>query len=147
MTKRKRKNRVLIAKPGLDGHDRGAKIIARALRDSEFEVIYTGIRQTPEEIASAALQEDVAAIGLSSLSGAHLQLFPAVLEALKKAGAGDIKVLGGGIIPDEDISLLKKAGITGIFTPGTPLKVIIDAFKDACDSYYNRDGKVDSDEP
>jgi len=147
MTKRKRKNRVLIAKPGLNGHDRGAKIIARALRDSAFEVIYTGIRQTPEEIASAALQEDVAAIGLSSLSGAHLQLFPAVMEALKKAGAGDIKVLGGGIIPDEDIPLLKEAGITGVFTPGTPLQVIIDAFRDACNNYYNRDGKVESDEP
>jgi methylmalonyl-CoA mutase C-terminal domain/subunit len=145
MIKRKRKNRVLIAKPGLDGHDRGAKIISRALRDNEFEVIYTGIRQTPGEIASAALQEDVAVIGLSSLSGAHIQLFPAVVEELKKAGAGDIKVLGGGIIPDEDIALLKEAGITAVFTPGTPLKVIIDAFRDACDSFYHGVDKGDSD--
>ena len=138
MTKQKRKNRVLIAKPGLDGHDRGAKIIARALRDNEFEVIYTGIRQTPKEIASAAVQEDVAVIGLSSLSGAHMQLFPAVLEELKKAGADDIQVIGGGIIPDEDMALLKDAGITGVFTPGTKLKVIIEAFRDACDSFYER---------
>ncbi|MFC1867594.1 cobalamin B12-binding domain-containing protein [Thermodesulfobacteriota bacterium] len=133
MTKSTRKNRVLIAKPGLDGHDRGAKIIARALRDSEFEVIYTGIRQTPEAIASAAVQEDVAAIGLSSLSGAHLKLFPAVMEALKKADAGDIKILGGGIIPDEDIPLLKEAGITAVFTPGATLKEIVEAFRDACE--------------
>jgi methylmalonyl-CoA mutase C-terminal domain/subunit len=142
MTKLKRKNRVLIAKPGLDGHDRGAKIIARALRDNEFEVIYTGIRQTPEEIASAALQEDVAVIGLSSLSGAHLQLFPAVVKALKKAGAEDIQVLGGGIIPDEDRALLEKEGIGKVFTPGTPLQVIIDAFKEACDRFYKiQDGE------
>ncbi len=139
MTRNKRKNRVLIAKPGLDGHDRGAKIIARALRDNEFEVIYTGIRQTPEEIASAALQEDVAAIGLSSLSGAHMQLFPAVMDALKKAGAGDIQVLGGGIIPAEDIPLLKEAGLTRVFTPGASLQEIIDAFRDACDRFHNRE--------
>lgn len=138
MTNQKRKNRVLIAKPGLDGHDRGAKIIARALRDSEFEVIYTGIRQTPKEIASAAVQEDVAVIGLSSLSGAHMQLFPAVLEELKKAGADDIQVIGGGIIPDEDIAQLKEAGITGVFTPGTKLQVIIEAFREACDRFYNK---------
>ena len=138
MAKGKNKNRVLIAKPGLDGHDRGAKIIARALRDSEFEVIYTGIRQTPEEIASAAVQEDVAAIGLSSLSGAHLKLFPAVMDALKKAGASDIQVLGGGIIPDEDIALLKKAGIAEVFTPGASLQDIIGAFRDACDRFYNK---------
>jgi methylmalonyl-CoA mutase C-terminal domain/subunit len=137
MNEVKIKNRVLIAKPGLDGHDRGAKIIARALRDAEFEVIYTGIRQTPEEIASAALQEDVAAIGLSSLSGAHLQLFPAVMEALKKAGAGDIQVIGGGIIPDEDILLLKEAGLTAVFTPGATLKEIVEAFREACKRFYD----------
>ena len=131
-----RKNRVLIAKPGLDGHDRGVKIIARALRDNEFEVIYTGIRQTPEEIATAALQEDVGAIGLSSLSGAHMRLFPAVVKALKKIGAEDIPVLGGGIIPDEDVVLLKEAGIIEIFTPGTPIDIILKAFKKACETYY-----------
>jgi methylmalonyl-CoA mutase C-terminal domain/subunit len=138
MAQNKRKYRVLIAKPGLDGHDRGAKIIARALRDNEFEVIYTGIRQTPEEIVTTALQEDVAVIGLSSLSGAHLKLFPAVLEGLKKANAEDIKVLGGGIIPEDNIELLKEAGIAGVFTPGAPLSEIIDAFKAACESFYER---------
>jgi methylmalonyl-CoA mutase C-terminal domain/subunit len=138
MTGKKIKNRVLIAKPGLDGHDRGAKIIARALRDSEFEVIYTGIRQTPEEIVSTAIQEDVAAIGLSSLSGAHLRLFPAVVAELKKRDAADIRVLGGGIIPDDDIEVLKKAGIEAIFTPGAPLAEIIEAFKNACDKFYGR---------
>ncbi len=124
--------RVLIAKPGLDGHDRGAKFIARALRDDGFEVIYTGIRRTPEEIAAAAIQEDVAAIGLSSLSGAHLRLFPAVLEALRKVDAADIAVLGGGVIPEEDIAVLKKAGISQVFTPGTPLVEILGAFRSAC---------------
>jgi len=127
----------LIAKPGLDGHDRGAKVIARALRDDEFEVVYTGIRQSPEEIAVAAVQEDVAAIGLSSLSGAHMRLFPAVMEALKEAGAADIKVLGGGVIPEEDVPALKDAGITAVFTPGAPLRDIIEAFKDACEGYYS----------
>ena len=141
MANSSRKNRVLIAKPGLDGHDRGAKIIARTLRDNEFEVIYTGIRQTPEQIASAAVQEDVAVIGLSSLSGAHLKLFPEVMSALKKAGAGDIQVLCGGIIPDEDISILKEAGITEVFTPGTPLKRIVKAFREACDRFYGQHRK------
>ena len=131
------KFRVLIAKPGLDGHDRGAKIIARALRDNEYEVVYTGIRQTPEEIASAAVQEDVAAIGLSSLSGAHLRLFPAVRKALKKHNAEDIQILGGGIVPDEDISALKDAGIRAIFTPGASIKDILQAFKEACEDFYN----------
>ncbi|MDW7771526.1 MAG: cobalamin B12-binding domain-containing protein [Desulfobulbaceae bacterium] len=126
------KYRILIGKPGLDGHDRGAKFIARALRDAGFEVVYTGIRRTPEEIAAAAIQEDVAAVGLSSMSGAHLRLFPAVIEALTDAGGGDIPVLGGGIIPDADIELLKQAGIAAIFTPGTPVQVIIDAFTAAC---------------
>lgn len=138
MAEHKIKNRVLIAKPGLDGHDRGAKIIARALRDNEFEVIYTGIRQSPKEIVLTALQEDVAVIGLSSLSGAHLRLFTAVIDELKKADAGDIKVLGGGIIPDEDIDLLKKAGVEEVFTPGAPLSEIIEAFKKACDEFYGR---------
>jgi len=113
-----RKIRVLIAKPGLDGHDRGAKVIARAFRDSGMEVIYTGLRQTPEMIASAAIQEDVDAIGLSCLSGAHMYLFPRVMELLKERGADDIVVFGGGTIPDEDISKLKAIGIAAIFTPG-----------------------------
>lgn len=138
MNDKKIKNRVLIAKPGLDGHDRGAKIIARALRDNEFEVIYTGIRQSPEEIVSTAIQEDVAVIGLSSLSGAHLRLFPAVIDELKKRNAGDIRVLGGGIIPEDDIEVLKKAGIQAVFTPGAPLSEIIEAFHRACDEFYGR---------
>jgi len=130
------KYRVLIGKPGLDGHDRGAKFIARALRDAGFEVVYTGIRRTAAEIAAAAVQEDVAAVGLSSMSGAHLRLFPAVVEALAKAGGSDIPVLGGGIIPDEDIEILKTSGIRSIFTPGTPVTTIIDAFRDACASHH-----------
>jgi len=112
------KIRVLIAKPGLDGHDRGAKVIARAFRDAGMEVIYTGLRQTPEMIVSAAVQEDVDAIGLSCLSGAHMHLFPRVMELLKARGAGDILVFGGGTIPDEDIPKLKAAGLAAIFTPG-----------------------------
>ncbi|NOQ46837.1 MAG: methylmalonyl-CoA mutase [Desulfobulbaceae bacterium] len=132
------KFRVLIGKPGLDGHDRGAKFIARALRDAGFEVVYTGIRRTPEEIAAAAVQEDVAAVGLSSMSGAHLRLFPAVVEALTRIGADDIPVLGGGVIPDDDIKVLKDAGITSIFTPGTPIDTIIDAFKEACTSLHQQ---------
>ena len=131
-----RKIRVLVGKPGLDGHDRGAKFLVRALRDAGFEVVYTGIRRTPEEIAAAAVQEDVAAVGLSSLSGAHLRLFPAVVEALRSRQAADIPVLGGGVIPDEDIPELKKAGIVGIFTPGTPLESILQAFRDACRQHY-----------
>src|SRR5689334_15926403 len=118
--------RILVAKPGLDGHDRGAKIVARALRDAGFEVIYTGLHQTPEMIASAAVQEDVDAVGLSIMSGAHNTLFPAVLAALRARGADEIVVFGGGIIPDEDIERLRAAGVKGVFTPGTPLKTIID---------------------
>jgi methylmalonyl-CoA mutase C-terminal domain/subunit len=129
----KKTHRVLIGKPGLDGHDRGAKFLARALRDAGFEVVYTGIRRTPEEIASAAVQEDVAAVGLSTLSGAHMSLFPAVVEALKKAGAEDIPVLGGGVIPDEDIEQLKGMGIREVFNPGNPVKDIIAAFQSACE--------------
>ena len=128
--------RVLIGKPGLDGHDRGAKFIVRALRDAGFEVVYTGIRRTAEEIAAAAIQEDVAAVGLSSMSGAHLRLFPAVLEALRKAGAGDIPVLGGGIIPEADGETLRQAGIQAIFTPGTSAETIIAAFTKACAEHH-----------
>ncbi len=113
-----RKIRVLIAKPGLDGHDRGAKVIARAFRDAGFEVIYTGLRQTPEMIVSAAIQEDVDAIGLSCLSGAHMHLFPKVMELLKAKGVDDILVFGGGTIPDEDISKLKACGVAEVYTPG-----------------------------
>jgi methylmalonyl-CoA mutase C-terminal domain/subunit len=120
-----RRVRILVAKPGLDGHDRGAKVVARALRDAGFEVIYTGLHQTPEMIASAAVQEDVDAVGLSIMSGAHNTLFPAVIDALKQRGADDVMVFGGGIIPDEDFARLKEAGVTGIFTPGTTLAEII----------------------
>ncbi len=120
-----RKIRVLIAKPGLDGHDRGAKVIARALRDAGMEVIYTGIRQTPEQIANAAIQEGVDIVGLSSLSGAHMSLFPKVVQILKEKGAEDIIVFGGGIIPVDDIPLLKQAGIREIFQPGTSTEDII----------------------
>ena len=118
--------RILVAKPGLDGHDRGAKIVARALRDAGFEVIYTGLHQTPDMIANAAIQEDVDAVGLSIMSGAHNTLFPAVLEALRAKGADDIVVFGESIIPDDDIPGLKAAGIRGVFTPGTSLAEIID---------------------
>ncbi len=114
-----RKIRVLIAKPGLDGHDRGAKVIARAFRDAGMEVIYTGLRQTPEMIVSAAIQEDVDAIGLSCLSGAHMHLFPRVMELLKERGVDDVLVFGGGTIPDEDIPKLKACGLSAVFTPGT----------------------------
>ncbi len=117
-----RKIRVLIAKPGLDGHDRGAKIVARGLRDAGFEVIYTGLHQTPEQIVATAIQEDVDAIGLSSLAGAHEYLFPRVMELLKEKGADDILVWGGGIIPEEDIPKLKEIGIKEIFLPGTKIE-------------------------
>ena len=122
-----RKIRVLIAKPGLDGHDRGAKVIARALRDAGMEVIYTGLRQTPEQIAAAALQEDVDVVGLSILSGAHMVIVPRVLELLREKGAGNsIKLVVGGIIPDADIEALKKAGVAEVFQPGTSSQDIID---------------------
>jgi methylmalonyl-CoA mutase C-terminal domain/subunit len=117
-----RKIRILIAKPGLDGHDRGAKVIARGFRDAGFEVIYTGLHQTPEQIIAAAIQEDVDGIGLSSLAGAHDYLFSRVIELLKDKGAEEIIVFGGGIIPEEDISVLKKSGVKAIFTPGTPIE-------------------------
>ena len=120
-----RKIRVLIAKPGLDGHDRGAKVIARALRDAGFEVIYTGLRQTPEMIAEAALQEDVDVVGLSILSGAHMTLLPRVVEELRKRGLDDVLVIAGGIIPEEDIPALKAAGIREVFGPGTSTETIV----------------------
>ena len=124
-----KKIRVLVAKPGLDGHDRGAKIVARALRDAGMEVIYTGLRQTPEMVVSAALDEGVHCIGLSILSGAHNALFPKIMELLKKEGIDDILVVGGGIIPEDDIPDLKKAGISAIFGPGTPLDEIVEYIK------------------
>jgi len=124
-----KKIRVLMAKPGLDGHDRGAKVVARALRDAGMEVIYTGLRQSPEDIVEAAIQEDVDVIGLSSLSGAHMALFPEVVKLLKKRGAGDILVVAGGIIPDDDIPKLTKAGIKAVFGPGTPLADIVSFFR------------------
>jgi methylmalonyl-CoA mutase C-terminal domain/subunit len=120
-----RKIRVLIAKPGLDGHDRGAKVVARALRDAGMEVIYTGLRQTPEMVAESALQEDVDAVGLSILSGAHMVLVPRVIELLRANGQSDVKVFVGGIIPDEDIQALKDAGVTGVYGPGTITEEIV----------------------
>ena len=117
--------RVLVAKPGLDGHDRGAKVVARALRDAGFEVIYTGLRQTPEQVAAAAVQEDVDAVGLSSLSGAHRRLFPEVVQALRAAGAADVVVFGGGVIPEEDIPELQRQGIERVFQPGTDTREIV----------------------
>jgi methylmalonyl-CoA mutase C-terminal domain/subunit len=124
------KIRVMIAKPGLDGHDRGAKYIARALRDAGMEVIYTGIRQTPEQIANAAIQEDVDIVGLSLLSGAHNFLFPKVVELLKEKGKDDILLFGGGVIPDEDIDFLKSKGFKAIFTPGTSAQEVIDYIRE-----------------
>src|SRR5215467_13716022 len=114
-----RKIRILVAKPGLDGHDRGAKVVARALADAGYEVVYTGLHQTPDMIAAAAVQESVDAVGLSIMSGAHMTLFPAVLDALKQRGAGDVVVFGGGIVPEEDARALKQLGVAAIFTPGT----------------------------
>jgi len=120
-----RKTRVLVAKPGLDGHDRGAKVIARALRDAGMEVIYTGIRQTPEQIVNTAIQEDVDLIGLSCLSGAHMTLFPRIIDLLREKGAGDISVVGGGTIPFDDIPRLKESGIKEVFQPGTQTTDIV----------------------
>ncbi|HLG19306.1 MAG TPA: cobalamin B12-binding domain-containing protein [Bdellovibrionota bacterium] len=121
-----RKLRILVAKPGLDGHDRGAKVVARALRDAGFEVIYTGLHQTPEMIVGAAVDEDVDAVSLSVLSGAHMFLFSEVIRLLKEKGAGDITVFGGGIIPDDDIPKLEAAGVAKLFTPGASLQEITD---------------------
>ena len=125
MNEAPRKVRILVAKPGLDGHDRGAKVVARALRDAGFEVIYTGLHQTPEMIANAAVQEDVDAVGLSIMSGAHNTLFPAVKAALLAKGADDVIVFGGGIIPEEDVTRLRAQGVLGVFTPGSTLETII----------------------
>jgi len=125
-----KKIRVLIAKPGLDGHDRGAKVIARALRDAGMEVIYTGIRQTPEMIAEAALQEDVDVIGLSILSGAHMALFPRIVSLLHENGLDDVLVVAGGIIPDEDVPALNEMGIGGVFGPGTPTDEIVEFIRE-----------------
>lgn len=121
--------RVLVAKPGLDGHDRGAKVVARALRDAGFEVIYTGLRQTPEQIAEAALQEDVNVVAMSILSGAHPHLFPKVVKLVREKGMNDVLIIGGGVIPEGDIPALKEAGIAEVFTPGTPTTDVIDFIK------------------
>ena len=123
------KIRVLVAKPGLDGHDRGAKVVARALRDAGFEVVYTGLRQTPEEIAEAALQEDVNVVAMSILSGAHPHLFPKVVNLLREKGMNDVLVIGGGVIPEGDIPALKNAGVAAVFTPGTPTGEVVDFIK------------------
>jgi methylmalonyl-CoA mutase C-terminal domain/subunit len=125
--------RVVVAKPGLDGHDRGAKVIARALRDAGFEVIYTGLHQTPEQVAETVIQEDADAVGLSLLSGAHNTLFPKVIAQLADKGAGDVLVFGGGIIPEADIGRLKEQGVAEIFTPGTPMQTIVDWLAGALD--------------
>jgi methylmalonyl-CoA mutase C-terminal domain/subunit len=124
--------RILVAKAGLDGHDRGAKVIARALRDAGVEVIYTGLHQTPEQVVEAAIQEDVDGIGLSVLSGAHMTLFPRIKELLDREGASDIVLFGGGTIPDEDVKPLLEGGVAAIFTPGTPIATTIEFVRDAC---------------
>ena len=124
------KIRVLVAKPGLDGHDRGAKVVARALRDAGFEVVYTGLRQTPEEITEAALQEDVNVVAMSILSGAHPHLFPKVVNLLREKGMNDVLVIGGGVIPEGDIPALKDAGVAAVFTPGTPTGEVVDFIKE-----------------
>ena len=124
--------RVLVAKPGLDGHDRGAKVVARALRDAGMEVIYTGIRQTPEMIVQSAVQEDVDVVGLSVLSGAHMELFPLVIEGLNQKGKGDALVVAGGIIPDDDVPSLKQIGVKATFGPGTPTQDIVTFIKREC---------------
>jgi isobutyryl-CoA mutase small subunit len=126
--------RVVVAKPGLDGHDRGAKVVARALRDAGMEVIYTGLHQTPEQIVAAVVQEDADAVGLSIHSGAHMTLFPRVVELLAERGADDVLVFGGGIIPREDIALLKELGVAEIFTPGTPTQKIVDWLRATLDT-------------
>ena len=123
--------RVLIAKPGLDGHDRGAKVIARALRDAGMEVIYTGIRQTPQMIVAAAAQEDVDVVGLSILSGAHMELFPSILQGLREKGMGDVVVIAGGIIPEDDLPVLKEVGVAAIFGPGSSTRDIVDYIRKA----------------
>jgi methylmalonyl-CoA mutase C-terminal domain/subunit len=132
-----RRYRVVVAKPGLDGHDRGAKIIARALRDAGFEVIYTGLHQTPEQVVETVVQEDADAVGLSLLSGAHMTLFPKVIEQLKEKGADDVLVFGGGIIPDADIPKLKEMGAAAIFTPGSSMASITEWLQQALEARNN----------
>ncbi len=134
------KIRVLVAKPGLDGHDRGAKVVARALRDAGMEVIYTGIRQTPQMIVEAAIQEDVDVVGLSILSGAHLELFPPIIEGLKKKGKGDVLIVAGGIIPDEDIPILKEMGVKAVFGPGTSTDTIVEFIKQEIEAKKSQTG-------
>jgi methylmalonyl-CoA mutase C-terminal domain/subunit len=129
MTDEKKSKRVLLAKPGLDGHDRGVKVVARALRDAGMEVIYLGLHQTPEQIVQAAIEEDVKVVGLSSLAGAHMTIFTKLIELLRERGAPDIKVMGGGIIPDEDIAELERMGVVRLFTPGTQTSEIVDFVK------------------
>ena len=136
-----KKIRVLLAKPGLDGHDRGIKVIAAAFRDAGFEVIYTGLRQTPEMIVNAAIQEDVDAIGVSILSGAHMTLFPAIMNLLKEKNAGDIILFGGGIIPDEDVATLEKMGVSKLFTPGATTEEAINYLRGAV-AGRKRDEKI-----
>lgn len=133
-----RRYRVVIAKPGLDGHDRGAKVIARALRDGGFEVIYTGLHQTPEQIVETAIQEDADAVGLSILSGAHMTLFPRVVELLTEKGATDVLVFGGGIVPPDDIEKLKSAGVDQVFTPGASMSEIVEWTRQALDQRESR---------
>jgi methylmalonyl-CoA mutase C-terminal domain/subunit len=133
-----RRYRVIIAKPGLDGHDRGAKVIARALRDAGFEVIYTGLFQTPEQVAETCLQEDADAVGLSVLSGAHLTLFPKVVELLRERGRDDVVVFGGGIIPGDDVAALEAAGVARLFTPGAPLGDITSWLEETLDARESR---------
>ena len=125
-----KKIRVLVAKPGLDGHDRGAKVVARALRDAGFEVIYTGLRQTPEQIAEAALQEDVNVVAMSILSGAHGHLFPKVVDLVRAEGMNDVLIIGSGVIPETDIQALKEAGVAAVFTPGTPTGEVVNFIKE-----------------
>ena len=136
-----RRYRVVVAKPGLDGHDRGAKVIARALRDAGFEVIYTGLHQTPEQVAETVVQEDADAVGLSLLSGAHMTLFPRVLDLLKEKGASDVLVFGGGIIPDADIPKLKALGVAAIFTPGATMASITDWLTEAFRAESGNEGR------
>ena len=130
----RRRYRIVVAKPGLDGHDRGAKVVARALRDAGFEVIYTGLHQTPEQVAATVVQEDADAVGLSLLSGAHMTLFPKVLQLLRDSGAGDVLVFGGGIIPPADAAALEAMGVAALFTPGARLSTITEWLTDALDA-------------
>ena len=139
-----RRYRVVVAKPGLDGHDRGVKVIARALRDAGFEVIYTGLFQTPEQVAETALQEDADAVGLSVLSGAHMTLFPRVIEELAARDLGEVLVFGGGIVPDKDIATLSERGVAAIFTPGASMEAITDWLEQALDQREEADGGSDS---